>query len=103
MAQQRRYPITLDERQLATLLRQPICDQRMAGKGHGPAFLRAEANDRYGSRPCENGWWRGVERPWHLRFRLQESAGVFQPLWWLDGSRVRAVRTSNGGTALEAT
>jgi hypothetical protein len=34
-----------------------------------------------------------------LRFRLQES-GVFQPLWWLDGSRMRAVRNSNGGTAL---
>jgi len=30
---------------------------------------------------------------------LQES-GVFQPLWWLDGSPVRAVRSSNGGTAL---
>jgi hypothetical protein len=38
----------------------------------------------------------------YLRFRLQES-GVFQPLWWLDGSRVRAVGTWNGGTALEAT
>src|ERR1700686_3957015 len=38
----------------------------------------------------------------YLRFRLQES-GVFQPLWWLNGSRVRAARTSNGGTALEAT
>ena len=24
-------------------------------------------------------------------------------LWWLDGSRVRAVRASNSGTALEAT
>ena len=36
-----------------------------------------------------------------LRFRLQES-GVLEPLWRLDGSRVRAVRTSNGGTALEA-
>jgi hypothetical protein len=71
----------------------------MASLGNGPAFLPAEANDRFGSRPCENGWWRGVERPWHLRFRLQES-GVFQPLWWLDGSRVRAVRSSNGGTAL---
>jgi hypothetical protein len=34
MAQQRRYPIMLEERLLATLLRQPICDQRMAGKGH---------------------------------------------------------------------
>ena len=38
MAQQRRYPITLDERLLATLLRQPICDQRMAGKGHEERF-----------------------------------------------------------------
>ena len=28
---------------------------------------------------------------------------MFEPLWWLDGSRVRAVLTSNGGTALEAT
>jgi hypothetical protein len=55
-----------------------------------------------GCRPCENGWWRGFERRRCLRFRLQEP-GVFQPLWWLDGSRVRAVRTSNGGTALEAT
>jgi len=35
----------------------------------------------------------------YLRFRSQES-GVFLPLWWLDGSRVRAVHTSNGGTAL---
>jgi hypothetical protein len=32
----------------------------------------------------------GCRAPWHLRFRLQES-GVFQPLWWLDSSRVRAV------------
>jgi hypothetical protein len=30
------------------------------------------------TRPCENGWWRGVERHGCLRLRLQES-GVFQP------------------------
>jgi hypothetical protein len=44
MAQQRRYPITLDERQLATLLRQPICDQRMAGKGHQERFSPPKLN-----------------------------------------------------------
>src|ERR1700730_2057604 len=55
-----------------------------------------------GSRPCENGWSRGVERP---RVSAVPIAGVqmFEPLWWLDSSRARSVLTSNGGTALEAT
>jgi hypothetical protein len=46
MAQQRPYPITLDERRLSTLLRQPICDQRMAGKGHEDAFPRPRLSAR---------------------------------------------------------
>src|ERR1700719_2946576 len=63
---------------------------------------RPQANGSNRPRPCENGWSRGVERP---RVSAVPSAGVqvFEPLWWLDGSRVRAVLTSNGGTALEAT
>jgi len=47
MAQQRRYPITLDERLLATLLRQPICDQQMAGKEHEDAFPRPRLSARF--------------------------------------------------------
>jgi hypothetical protein len=47
MAQQRRYPITLDERLLATLLRQPIYDQRMAGKGQEEPFPLPMPNGRY--------------------------------------------------------
>jgi hypothetical protein len=50
MAQQRRYPITLDERLLATLLRQPICDRRMAGKGHQERFPSPRLRDRCGFR-----------------------------------------------------
>jgi hypothetical protein len=34
----------------------------------------------YGSRPCENGWSRGVERPWVSSVPIAE-VRMFQLLW----------------------
>jgi hypothetical protein len=63
-----------------------------------PLSLRA-GNGSSCPRLCKNDWSRGVEQLW-------VSAGPIarhvQPLWELDGSRLRAVGTSNGGTALDS-
>jgi hypothetical protein len=58
----------------------------------------AKRHVSYGARPCENGWWRGVERPWVSAVPI---AGIrrISAAVAVDGSRVRAVRISNGGTA----
>ena len=80
MAQQRRYPITLDERLLATLLRQPICDQRMAGKGQflplGTRRLMRRATSGSRIRQGEDGAGRGDAAQHVFAQRHQRRGGL---------------------------
>jgi hypothetical protein len=72
--------MTLDERLLGPLLRQPICDQRMAGKGHGRAVPNPKAVEltRFGPRATNIA----ASIEWPIWVEMQ----IFAPAVWDDQS-----------------